>query len=191
MSAADDLQEVLRRLRRIEDRQALADLLSRYGPAIDDRDVEALRELFTADATFDSVGGPVTGRDEVVDHYIERMRSFGPSYHIPHSQVVEFVGDDEATGVVCAHAELAHEDGAFWVALRYHDRYRREDGTWRFAHRKVLQLYAMPLAELVSDMGHPVRKRWPHQADAPAELPESLPSWATWVEGAGAGAHGT
>lgn len=175
---SDDVAE---RIRRIEDRIELSDLVARYGRLVDDRDVEGLRSLYTVDAVFDSVNGPVEGRDEVVDYYLERMRLFGPSFHVPHSQTVEFAGVDEATGIVTAHAELGMEDGAFWVALRYHDQYRREDGVWRFRRRQVQQLYAMPLRELVDDMVATRRKRWPNTPPAVAELPESLDSWRSWV----------
>lgn len=171
------------RIRRLEDRQALSDLVATYGRVVDDRDVEALRALYTEDAVFESTVGPVSGRDEVVDHYLERMRMFAASFHIPHSQTVEFLSKDEATGVVTAHAELAMPDGAFWVALRYHDRYRRTADGWRFHERRVRQLYAMPLAELAEGLSQGNRKRWPNTEPAEAELPESLDTWAAWVAG--------
>ena len=107
---------------------------------------------------------------------------FGPSFHIPHSQTVTFVDDDTATGVVTAHAELGMDDGSFWVALRYHDDYRREDGRWRFHRRVVHQLYAMPLRELVDDLAAAERVRWPDTPPRVAALPEGLPTWAAWVE---------
>lgn len=174
--------ELLARIRRIEDRIELSDLVARYGRLVDDRDVDGLRDLWTDDAVFDSVEGPVRGRDTVVDYYVERMRMFGPSFHVPHSQTVDFDGPDTATGIVTAHAELGMEDGAFWVALRYHDQYRREEGTWKFHQRQVRQLYAMPLRELADDLAAPARKRWPDTTPAVAELPESLDTWTTWLE---------
>ena len=170
------------RLRRIEDRIELSDLVATYGRAVDDRDVALLESLYTEDAVFDSVEGPIRGRREVVDYYLQRMRMYGPSYHIPHSQTVEFVGDDEATGIVCAHAELGMPGGAFWIGLRYHDQYVREDGTWRFRERKVLQLYAMPLRELIDDYSAERRKRWPNTEPGVTDLPEGLDSWKTWIE---------
>lgn len=172
------------RVRRLEDRQELSDLAATYGRVVDDRDTDALRALYTEDAVFESTVGPVSGRDEVVDHYIERMRMFAASFHIPHSQTVEFQSEDEATGIVCAHAELGMPDGAFWVALRYHDRYRRTAEGWRFHERRVRQLYAMPLAELADGLSEGGRKRWPGTAHAEAELPESLDSWAAWTASA-------
>lgn len=174
----EDLQA---RLRRVEDRIELSDLVAIYGRVVDDRDVEGLRQLYTEDAVFDTVMGRIEGRDEVVDYYLERFRIFGPSFHIPHSQTVEFQGDDEATGIVTAHAELGREDGTFWVALRYLDHYVREDGRWRFRERKVQQLYAMPLRELLDDLIATDRKRWPHGPPDTADIPEGLATWQAWV----------
>lgn len=169
------------RIRRLEDRQALSDLVADYGRMVDDRDVEGLRALYAVDSVFDSVMGPIRGRDAVVDYYLERFRLFGPSFHIPHSQTVTFLSDDEATGIVTAHAELGRDDGTFWVALRYLDHYVREDGAWRFRERKVQQLYAMPLRELLDDLGGQRRKRWPGTEPVEAELPESLATWQAWT----------
>jgi len=181
--AIDMTTDLETRIRRLEDRQALSDLVATYGRVVDDRDLDALRGLFTEDAVFESTVGPVTGRDEVVDHYIERMRMFDASFHIPHSQTVEFTSDDTASGIVTAHAELGMPDGSFWVALRYHDRYRRTDESWRFHERRVRQLYAMPLAELADGLSEGMRKRWPNTPRAEAELPEALDTWAAWTAG--------
>ncbi len=159
------------RLRRLEDRQELADLVARYGPAVDDRDAAVIEELFAEDSTFDTVAGVIKGRDRVVAYYLERLSMFGASFHYPHSQTVEFDGDDRARGLVTAHAEMASGAEAFWVALRYHDEYVREDGRWRFAVRRVEQLYALPLRELMEDMGSTHLLRWPGTDPAVAPLP--------------------
>jgi uncharacterized protein (TIGR02246 family) len=170
-SDLNDARNVERRLQRVEDRIELSDLVARYGVAVDDRDEATLRELFARDATFTGVRGETRGRDAVVAYYLERFRTFGPSFHVPHSQTVTFDGDDAATGVVSAHAELAGADGAFWVALRYLDVYVREDGAWRFASRAIRQLYALPLRELADHLGAPDRVRWPGTDPRAADLP--------------------
>ena len=72
------------------------------------------------------------GRQEIVDFYTDRLTAFGPTYHYPHSHIIEFQSDTEATGMVTAHAELAVEDKTFAVALRYHDQYSKDDGCMAF-----------------------------------------------------------
>jgi hypothetical protein len=51
----------------------------------------------------------------------------------------------------------------------------RAEGRWRFAVRQVYTLYAMTHAELAAGgLSADLRKRWPHRAPAPAELPAYL-----------------
>ena len=47
-----------------------------------------------------------------------------------------FEGDDEATGIVAAHAEMGIGGRMILVGLRYHDRYRR-GGDGRVALRRA------------------------------------------------------
>ena len=49
------------RLRRLEDRAEIHELLARYANACDDRDMVALADCFSADFEFDSVAGHVVG----------------------------------------------------------------------------------------------------------------------------------
>ena len=159
------------RLRRLEDRAELGELVARYALAVDDRDFETLAMLFTRGCVFDNVKGVEQGRERVVAYYRERLAEFGPSYHIPHMQTLDFSGPDAASGTVMAHAELAIDGVTYAVALRYLDHYLREEGRWRFQERKVRQLYAMPLAELPGGLAQALRKRWPGTEPAAGDWP--------------------
>ena len=157
------------RLEYLESRAAIGDLVAAYGRVIDDRDWQSLGQLYCENATFDSVEGPSTGRSRIVEYYEKRTSMFGVTYHYPHSVEVTEVDGDLGKGVVCAHAELAIDGKAFWIALRYFDSYKREDSRWRFAERRVEQLYAMELSELPDGMDLLLRKRWPGTEPAPAD----------------------
>ena len=85
-------------------------------------------------------------------------------------QEIDLHSDTEASGVVCAHAELTMDGEAVRVALRYHDQYRFEDGRWRFAERDVKLLYAMRLAELPQHLADELRVRWPGTEPQPADV---------------------
>ncbi|MBW0090153.1 nuclear transport factor 2 family protein [Pseudonocardia sp. KRD-184] len=177
--------DLARRIALLEDRAELHELVAVYGRLIDDRDVEGIGAIYTADAVFDSTAGPVSGRDAVLDYYRGQLDRYGMTYHYPHSHTVEFTGPDTATGVVSAHAELAIGDTPFVVALRYLDSYRREDGRWKFHERRAQQLYAAPLSELSTVLQTTLRKRWPGTEPAPADLPEPLPSWQAYAASRG------
>ena len=176
--ATDGLSE---RVARLEAREEIRDLIARYGMAVDDRDVESLADMFTSDARFGLADGMVAnqGRQAVIDFYTERMAAFGPTYHYPHSQVIEFDPDrpGHATGMVNAHAELALDGRTLVTALRYFDEYRVEEGCWRFVERKVAMIYYMDMADLVDGgLTEPDRKRY-FGTVGPSELPESLDTW--------------
>lgn len=172
----DDLHA---RIAAIEAREQIRDLVVRYGMAVDDRDMAMVGSLFTTDAVFRHGDDSVVnhGRDEIVAFYTDRLRAFGATYHYPHSHLVELGDPGEASGVVCAHAELGIDGRTYVTALRYHDRYRLESGTWLFAERRLAMLYYMDLAEL-TDGGLAVgdRKRY-FGTVGPAEIPEKLDTW--------------
>lgn len=173
--------ELARRIALLEDRAELQELVAVYGRLVDDRDIDGIAGIYTADAVFDSTAGPVSGREAVLDYYRGQLDRYGMTYHYPHSQTITFTGPDTATGVVSAHAELAIGGTPFVVALRYLDSYRREDGRWRFHERRARQLYAAPLADLPDVLGTTLRRRWPGTEPAPAHLPEELATWQAYA----------
>ncbi|SHK52495.1 SnoaL-like domain-containing protein [Pseudonocardia thermophila] len=176
--ASEDLEA---RIRRLEDRAEIQELVAVYGRRIDDRDIEGIADLYTEDAMFDSTDGPIHGRGPVMDYYRRQLDRYGMTYHYPHSHTIEFTGPDTATGVVSAHAELAILPTPFLVALRYLDQYRREHGRWKFVSRRALQLYAAPLAELPDVLATPLRRRWPGTEPTTADIPENLDTWKAYT----------
>ena len=177
------------RIAQLEAREAIRDLVARYGMAVDDRDIDAVADMFTSDAEFGLADGMVSnqGRQAVIDFYTERLTAFGATYHYPHSHLIELDPDrpDHATGTVNAHAELALDGRTLVTALRYDDRYRVEGGRWRFVERKVAMLYYMDMAELVDGgLCEPDRKRY-FGTVGPSELPESLDTWKQFFAEAG------
>ena len=169
-----------RRIARIEAREAIRELVFDYSTAVDDRNFQRINEIFCADATFSHADGrdATVGRDAIVDFYRVRTGLMGPTYHYPHSHRIDFSDDDNATGTVLAHAELALDATTYQVGLRYADTYRREGGTWRFGSRTICFLYFMPLSDLVNGgLGAPDRKRYPDVGPVAADLPETLATW--------------
>lgn len=173
------------RLQQLEDRQSLSDLVTRYEIALDDRDIDALMNLFTADARFhlapgagaELASGPdIRGRDNLRTFYSDRIRNYSLTLHYHHSQMIEFESESVATGVVMSHAEIASDGDAVIGALRYYDAYRREGDGWKFAERVTRFWYDMRMSDLPERLGDPLRLRWPHEPTA-AQLPESIESF--------------
>ena len=138
------------RIRRIEDRQAITDLIHAYTFAMDNRDLDWAMDLFTDDGRFRSADGVMDGcgREAMADQYRRRYAALGFNFHVTHDQHINFTHKDEATGLVSSHAEVVRNGEAMVTAMRYHDLYRRcEDEKWRFADRCIHFFYYMPIAD--------------------------------------------
>lgn len=131
-------------LQRLVDKDAIRDLVLAYSRAIDRKDVDLLRDLYTADATDDhgdSFSGPAADYCE----FIAKALPFIPysGHHVCNHMIA--VDGDEGSGEVYAFAlhlipDRRNPDRLIedFMAVRYIDNYRREsDGKWRFAKRVV------------------------------------------------------
>lgn len=168
----DTEAEILRRLDRLESRDEIRQLISKYSLALDMRDMDAMAGLFVPDV---EVGREKHGREALRDWLDDTMRRQfdGTSHHVG-TTIIEFPGPDEAVGIVYSKNE--HEAGAEWIIMQmmYYDRYRRVGGRWYFARRQPLYWYA-------TDLNKPpigARKmRWPEQEPYEGSFHELFPSW--------------
>lgn len=140
-----------RRIRRIEDREAIRVLVGQYAIAMDNKDFDLVAAIFAPDGRFGWVDGAfdIRGRDEIVTMYRTRLASAGPSFHYTHDQFVTWdeADEDRASGLVLGHAETAAGPSQGLVAIRYHDRYVRHAGRWLFQERLLGFLYNVPMAQ--------------------------------------------
>jgi len=176
MSTAGDGIEA--RLAAVEAELAIRKLIARYMFAVDDRDLEALRALFTEDARLSSADGVLDarGREAILALYQQRFDALGFSNHFAHDVVIELEGEDRATGVVSAHAELWRNEVQQLAALRYQDRYARQDGRWRLAERRMLYVYYAPFDRYGALLGS-VLRNFTHGEPKPADAPERSPAF--------------
>ncbi len=105
----------------------------RYAKAIEQRDVDAMVRLFASDARFGEYG---TGPDGVRRLMTETMSDNLVAVILVTNHLVELDADDAAHGEVWALCAAQSGDDYVEQLLRYEDRYRREDGEWRFLHRR-------------------------------------------------------
>ena len=171
------------RLQELESRTAIAELIARYGLVMDNRDMAGMPGLFTNDVRIRSGDGVMDcrGREAAIELFRGRFKVLGPSNHFTHDRIITFDANDpaHATGIVLSHAEMNRLGQPMLTAIRYHDDYRMEDGTWRFAARELHMFYYVPTAqylEAFSPAGLATRNR-AYGTPTPADWPESLPSW--------------
>ena len=173
------------RITMLEDRFAVDNLVTRYAIACDDRDMVTLASCFAENGQFTSVQHTLEGRAAVRAYYEERFAAYGPTYHVPHRNLVRWTADSTATGTVLGHSEILMPDGLFVTALRYDDEYVKVDGEWFISSRVVHFLYGMPLSELaVMDPALP-RRRWPGAEPVDADMPEPFSTWQQFYSSEG------
>jgi hypothetical protein len=160
------------RIRRLEDRAALDDLVVRYFLAADGDDLAGVGASFAEDATFASSGViSATGRQGIVDFIAGARAHMGLTVHTPNYALYTFTDDDHATGLVGAHLELVLGDQSLFGAVRYQDAYVRTEDGWRIARRDMRTIHIAPW----SDVGDALRSdcpiRWPGIEPLPSDFP--------------------
>ena len=121
------------------DRQALADriaaedLLTRYATAVDRRDWQQYRSIFTADAEIDytSAGGIAGTVDEVVEFLSTSLEMFEMTQHLVSNIDLE-VNGESATVTAMFNNPMRLPGGDTWFTggWYHHDLVRTPDG-WR------------------------------------------------------------
>ena len=127
-----------------DSRAAIEALLYTYAERLDAGDFEGVAALF-AHATLGAAGGPaVTGSAAVLALYRASVRRYPdgtPRTRHVTTNVVATI--DEAAGSATARSsftvfqQLDDFPLQAIVAGRYHDRFERADGAWRFAERRM------------------------------------------------------
>lgn len=160
------------RLRRLEDRAALDDLVVRYFLAADGDDMSGVAACFTPDATFASSGTVNAGSRAAIVDFIAASRShMGLTVHTPHYGLFTFQDAGRATGLVGAHLELALAGEPIFGAVRYQDSYRLTDEGWRISARDMRVIYMAPWLQVGEALLSDAPVRWPGAAPAPSDYP--------------------
>jgi hypothetical protein len=133
-------------VRRLVDRQEIADVVLRYCRGIDRLDLDLVRGCYHPDATDEH--GTFTGtRDEYVEWVAGILTRFTGTMHVVANQLIEF--DDGTAGDTarCETYGVAYHWGDppddsrrnFTTGFRYVDRFERRDGAWRIARRVAVR----------------------------------------------------
>ncbi len=160
------------RIRKLEDRAEIQDLVARYFKVTDDDDVAALAACFTRDARFIASGfDGGDGRDGVMAFLKAARSAMQQTVHTPHYVHIEFTGPDTATGTVMAHLEIGIGGTTVYGAVRYLDSYEREDGQWRIATREMRTVHLASWDLVAGSMTETNNVRWPGADPAPSDFP--------------------
>lgn len=126
----------------MDDRDAITDVLARYGRALDDRDFAAVGRCFTVDARATFSGVEIApGRDAIVAH-LRGLAGLAASTHLFGLPVIELAADGTTARVetaAVAHLVSAAPAGIVRTrGLRYRDVFVRSGtgGPWQI-HQRV------------------------------------------------------
>jgi ketosteroid isomerase-like protein len=122
-------------------KEEIRELAMLYSRGVDRKDAALLRTLYTQDAT-DTHGDTFDGNAEDYVKFLERSFPYMhySGHHICNHLIS--VDGDEGEGELYALAYHVIPDGKGgrledFMCVRYIDRYRKQDGRWRFARRVV------------------------------------------------------
>ena len=119
----------------IADRLELHELPGRYGDAIDDRNWDRLREIFTDDAVFDLTGvgaRRLEGIDDIV-HFMN-VEASHPKTHMMTNIYV----DEQDENVIMNFRIVALLGKGLVGTASYYDRVAKTDQGWRVQHRECM-----------------------------------------------------
>jgi hypothetical protein len=131
----------------MSDRLEIQDLLARYSFAIDDRDWEALDEVFTVDAIIDyTAAGGVRGTLPQIKIWLSQvMERFSTYQHMVATTKLELAGDTATSRTILFNPMVIDNDGVkqvFFIGLWYRDQLVRTTLGWRIRERVEQFSYA-------------------------------------------------
>jgi uncharacterized protein (TIGR02246 family) len=160
------------RIRKLEDRAALQDLVADYFKATDDDDYATLADCFTKDASFVASGFEGGGGRDGIIAFLKFARSgMGQTVHTPNYVQLTFKDDDHASGVVGAHLELGMGDQTVYAAVRYLDSYARVEGRWQISSREMKAVHVSSWADVGTSLSTPLNVRWPGAEPGMSDFP--------------------
>lgn len=123
-----------------------------YAQGADRRDETLWQAVLAEDCVIEGPGFSVAGRDANLGSLEALGQMFRATIHRIHNQVATVSGD-EATGETYCTADhlLKDADSVLVWTIRYQDRWRRDEGNWRFTHRKLIVEWEEVRAVTVKD----------------------------------------
>lgn len=157
--------ELMERLRRLEDERDIARLIASYGPAVDAGDADAAARLWATDGSYDVEGWQMRSQADVhdmVSSAAHQQLVGGGCCHFLGPAVVTVTGDSAVA--VSESLVLVRDDESYrvWRSTANHFELRRIEQRWRITKRTSRVLDGDPGARALLMAG---------LAGAPAPLP--------------------
>jgi hypothetical protein len=141
-----ELDELRARVRVLEDREEIRNLLQEYRRTLDVRDMRAFSALFASAGSWTGKSGAATGPDAIHDMLVAQLSENPPApgatlWHWISDPVIAVDGDRATASSFWMHVRRGDGDRPLLPTLGgYDDELIREDGRWRFLRRSVSPL---------------------------------------------------
>ena len=140
---ADGMSELNERVQRLEDRQAIRNLIVDYGMFHDHRDYRSLAALFAAEGEWVSGMGSGKGpagvfqlMDDMIGH--NPLPGGSGTFHVLANDRIGVDGDTASAVTKWMYITPGGDGSPNTVLLgHYNDQFIREDGTWKFLRREA------------------------------------------------------
>jgi len=135
-----NLEDLAKRITRLEDIEAIKQLKARYCTICDeDHNPDKITSVFSEDGVWEGRGiGHATGHAEIQELFKGFQRMIGYSQHMVVNPLIE-VNGDQAKAVWYFFGAFTMRDGnqAKWQAARYHEDYVKVNGEWKIRHLRI------------------------------------------------------
>ncbi len=135
-----DLQELEKRIARIEDLEAIKQLKARYCEICDDgHDPDRITSVFSEDAIWEGRGiGRAEGHAAIRELFENFQKMISFSEHMVMNPVIEIDGDSaKGTWYFFGPFTFTENNQAKWQAARYVEDYVKLAGEWKIKHLRV------------------------------------------------------
>lgn len=119
----------------------IAQGLTRYARLCDERDWDAIAEVFSDDASADYGGWRLADRAAIAAMLRRHLGGCGPTQHLLGNLTVAADGESVTSRIAvrAAHRGAGELSGESYECLgEYHDRWKRTAAGWRIAHRRMI-----------------------------------------------------
>jgi uncharacterized protein (TIGR02246 family) len=143
MATGNELEQ---RLRVLEDREEIRNLLQEYRRTLDLRDLRAFSELYADDGSWSGASGTATGPNAIHDMLVAALPENLPApsatlWHWITDPAITVDGDRATAQSFWMHVRRSDGDTPLLPTLgHYQDDLVRENGRWRFQLRRVTRL---------------------------------------------------
>lgn len=136
------------KIQEMEDRLAIRELVDNYAYCADSRNAQGQMSLFTEDTNFEVYYDPKSGTPSQVmssraDLFpvFDNLNSYNATMHFNGQSTIRLNGENATGTTYCMAHHLTFENDKqklMVAAIRYEDKFVKQDGKWLFAERKLL-----------------------------------------------------